>query len=129
MAVDESNKGVIDLQKEKDCAFVAETIVEPRFDFVPHSLAHSVVDLPAGEDKSGDSYHIVRSQHGEGSPALLSLLIEILHDYFLPIFHRALIGPKDNIETIEFDHFLKADNDDISLFDGKVKQFVQIPGG
>lgn len=91
---------------------------------MPHSLAHSVVNLPAGEDKSGDSNHIVRSQHGEGSPALLSLLIKILHDYFLPILDCTLIGAEDYIEAIEFYHFLKADNDDISLFDGEVKQFI-----
>ena len=47
-------------------------------------------------------------------------------DNFLPFGHYIFIITHENVERIELDHFLKADNNDIGFIDGKMKQSIEI---
>lgn len=62
MAIYHCDISLIYLQKEYDCALVAEIVFEASFDFCPLLMADSVIKGSTNEDKCGNANHIIAGQ-------------------------------------------------------------------
>ena len=115
MAVDKGEERGIDLHEEKDGTFVAQTIFEASFDLAPLMFVYSVVDVATDKDKGGNSYEIMIGKMDKRFANILADIIEMFLNNFLPLGNDVLIVTHQDIKGAEFDHFLKADNNNISF--------------
>lgn len=129
MAVDNGEIRRIDLQKQYDGSFVAEVVIEPCLDLMPFMLVHSVVKLPAGEDKSSHANHIIGCQVNKGFTIFMTCVVEILFDDCSPVADYRLVVAHEDVVAVEFYHFLEAYDDEVGLIDGEVEQFIKLSRG
>ena len=121
MAVDESEERGIDLHEEDDSSFISQTIFETSFDSAPFMPIYSVEKSATDKNKGRYTHKIITGKMYKWFPHILTYIIKMFLDNFLPFWYNILIITNKNIERTEFDHLLKADYNYISFIDGKIK--------